>query len=243
NEKLLRTIPDARLVAEGHYVLDMPYMRIQENGDVTENVDDILYDTKIDPFMTVLKNSSADESIGEFSKMSKADLLAIAGPQLGAIMAPDLPSADAFFFTANKGDFTLRSMAAAIDGNTVNNILFPTYRGAMGMLNGAENAAQGVLDARSYGKLRSDVFYFDVRDGAKKHVTSFNGATMFIKVAYKGNKTSPSQVNVVVANWDLSTVKAIPSADVLMILPANAEEEGFVIIKTTEPGYVVIADK
>ncbi|MBE9542366.1 MAG: hypothetical protein IMF01_08610, partial [Proteobacteria bacterium] len=45
------------------------------------------------------------------------------------------------------------------------------------------------------------------------------------------------------ANWDLSTVKAIPSADVLMILPANAEEEGFVIIKTTEPGYVVIADK
>lgn len=193
--------------------------------------------------MTVLKNSSASEVVGEFRKISKAELLTAAGSQLGAIMKPDLPSADAFFFQVNKGDFTLRNMAAAIDGNTVNSILFPTYRAAMGMLNGAESAAQGILDARRYGKLRSDVFFFDVRDGAKQHVTSFNGASMFIKIAYKGNKSSPTQVNIVAANWDLTTIKAIPADDLLMIMPANEEGEGFVIIKATEPGYFVIADK
>ncbi|NOQ15326.1 MAG: hypothetical protein GQ583_12725, partial [Methyloprofundus sp.] len=243
NSKVLRTIPDARLVAEGHYILDMPYMKIQPNGDITENVDDILYDTKIDPFMSRLKNSSASEVIGEFRKISNADLLAAAGPQLGALMSPELPSADAFFFQVNKGNFSLRSMAAAIDGNTVNNILFPTYRGALGLLEGAESAAQGVLDARGYGKLRSDVFFFDVRDSAKKHVTSFNGASMFLKVAYKGNKTYPGEVNVVMANWELTSIEAIPSSDILMIIPANEDSEGFVIIKTTEPGYFVIADK
>ncbi len=153
NEKLLRTIPDARLVAEGHYILDMPYMRIQENGDIIENVDDILYDTKIDPFMSVLKNSSASEVVGEFRRIERASLLAAAGPELGALMSPDLPSKDAFFFQINKGDFTLRRMAAAIDANTVNNILFPGFRGALGFLKGAEDAAQGVLDARSWGQV------------------------------------------------------------------------------------------
>lgn len=243
NEKLLRTIPDARLVAEGHYILDMPYMRIQENGDIIENVDDILYDTKIDPFMSVLKNSSASEVVGEFRRIERASLLAAAGPELGALMSPDLPSKDAFFFQINKGDFTLRRMAAAIDANTVNNILFPGFRGALGFLKGAEDAAQGVLDARSWGQLRSDVFFFDVRDQAKKHVTSFNGAPMFIQVAYKGNKTDLSQVNVVMANWDLSTIESVPASDLLMVIPASDESDGFVIFKTTEPGYFIIADK
>ncbi|TXL12804.1 hypothetical protein BMR05_14170 [Methylococcaceae bacterium HT4] len=93
------------------------------------------------------------------------------------------------------------------------------------------------------GKLRSDVFFFDVRDQAKKHVTSFNGAPMFIQVTYKGNKTDLSQVNVVMANWDLSTIESVPASDLLMVIPASDESDGFVIFKTTEPGYFIIADK
>ena len=158
-------------------------------------------------------------------------------------MAPELPIDQSFFFQINKGDRTLRNMAAAIDGNTVNNILFPTYRGALGFLKGAEGATQEILTARNYGKLQSDVFFFDILDGSKKHVTSFNGALLFIKVAYKGNKTSLSQINVVMADWDLKTIKPISASDLLMISPANEDAEGYVIIKTTEPGYFVISDK
>ncbi len=156
NEKKVTTIPDNRLVKEGIITIELPYMKLKENGDITENVDDILYETKIDPFMTLLKNSSASEVIGEFRKIDKADLLSAAGSGLAVLMSPDLPSANAFFFQINKGDFTLRNMAAVIDGNTVNNILFPTYRGALGIVVGAEAAAQGILDARSYGQLRSE---------------------------------------------------------------------------------------
>ncbi|NOQ63146.1 MAG: hypothetical protein GQ582_01380 [Methyloprofundus sp.] len=243
NSKILRTIPDARLVAEGHYVLDMPYMRIQDNGDVTENVDDILYDTKIDPFMSRLKNSSASEVIGAFQKIGTASLLRAVGPELSALMAPDLVSANSYFFQPNKGDFTLRTMAAAIDGNTVNDILFPTYRGALGFLKGAEDAASDVLKARNYGKLRSDVFFFDVRDSAKKHVSSFNGASLFIKVAYKGSKSKLDDINVVTADFDLKKIEKISKSDLLMISPATAEGEGYVIFKTANVGYFIIADR
>jgi hypothetical protein len=37
-----------------------------------------------------------------------------------------------------------------IDGNTVNNILFPTYRGALRIVVGAEAAAQGILAGSRY---------------------------------------------------------------------------------------------
>ncbi len=102
NEKLLRTIPDARLVHERNYNLNMPHIRIKEKKENIENTDHILYDTKIDPFMSVLKNSSASEVVGEFRRIERASLLAAAGPELGALMSPDLPSKDAFFFQINK---------------------------------------------------------------------------------------------------------------------------------------------
>ncbi|RLA22083.1 MAG: cytochrome C, partial [Gammaproteobacteria bacterium] len=243
NVKTIRTIPDARLVAEGHYILDLPYMQIQDNGDVTINVDDILYATKIDPFMTILKNSSATEVTGEFRKIDTASLIRAAGPKLGALMSLDLPSANTFFFQVNKGKFTLRDMAAAIDGNTVNDILFPTYRGALGLVAGAEDVAQGILDARNYGQLKSDVFYFNVLDSAKKHVQSFNGASMFIMASYKGSKTDVNDINIMMANWDLTSITTIATSEILMMAPATGEEAGFVLFKTTEPGYFIIADK
>ena len=42
-------IPDPRLVQEGHIILDMKYTKMKENGDLVQNVSDILFETKIDP--------------------------------------------------------------------------------------------------------------------------------------------------------------------------------------------------
>lgn len=243
NVKKVTTIPDNRLVQEGIISIGLPYMKLQANGDITQNVDDILFETKIDPFMTLLKNSSASEIIGEFKKINSESLLNIVGPALRPLMEPDLISPDTFLFLINKGDVTLRNMAAAIDGNTVNSILFPTYRGALGLLKGSEAAAQGILDARGYGQLRSNVFYFEVRDSAKNHVSSFNGASMFVKAVYKGNKTDLNSINVVMADWALTSVKTIPASELLVIQPAGEVGLGYVIFKTTEPGYFVVADK
>lgn len=243
NVKKVTTIPDVRLVDEGIITLDLPYLKLQDNGDITQNVEDILFETKIDPFMTLLKNSSAQETIGEFEKARTEDVLTGVGAEIASKMAGDLPSADTYLFMGNKGRFTLRKMAAAIDGNAVNSILFPTYRGVLGLLDDAVPAAEGILKTRGYGTLRSDVFYFEVRDASKKHVGSFNGAPMFVKASYKGGATRLDEINVVLANWGVNSVKTVPASDLIAIQPADETGEGYVIFKMSEPGYFVVADK
>ena len=243
NEKKVTTIPDNRLVTEGIITLELPYMKLQENGDITENVEDILYSTKIDPFMTLLKNSSASEILGKFNAIATADLMASVGPELGGAMASDFVSLNSYFFQVNTGAASLRNMAAVIDGNTVNSILFPTYRGIMGKIDGVDADVQDLLDARNYGKLRSDVFYFDVQDGTKTSVTSLNGTPMYVKVGYKGTKTAVSGINVVTADLGVTHVTTVPAENILMLRPAGDNGEGFVILRTDSLGYFVVADK
>ncbi|MCF7971881.1 MAG: cytochrome C [Methylococcaceae bacterium] len=243
NVMKVTTIPDNRLVAEGIITLDLPYMKLQANGDITENVDDILYDTKIDPYMTLLKNSSASEILGKFNVIRKSDLMAAAGPELAAKMATDFVSPNSYLFQVNKGAASLRDMVAAIDGNIVNDILFPTYRGIMGKVDGVDAGVQELLDARNYGKLRSDVFYFDVQDSAKVSVKSLNNTPMYFKVGYKGTKTAISAINVVTADLGVTTVTTLPAENILMLQPTDDSGEGFVILKTDSLGYFVVADK
>jgi len=258
NVKKVTSIPDNRLVAEGVITLELPYMKLQENGDITENVADILYATRVDPFMTLLKNSSASEITGAFKKVKTSDLLSGVGAQLGALMKPDFKHNTSFIFQVNKGKFSLRNMAAAINGSLTNDFVFPTYWGVMGIVKGAstDGSVQDMLTARHYGQLRSDVFYFDVKDKAKKPIKSLNGASMYIKVMYKGNKTDVNAINIVTADLGVKVIKTLPAENILMIQPAKTfanggsfpngtkmTEEGFVIFKTDQLGYFVVADK
>ena len=64
-------------------------------------------------------------------------------------------------------------------------------------------------------------FIFEVRDASKKHVPSFNGASMFVKASYKGNKTDLNAVNVVVADWAVTSVSTIPHSELVAIQPAD----------------------
>ncbi len=54
NIKQVTALPDRRLVDEGIVQLDKSYMKIDDAGVVTENISDILYDSKINPAMSVL---------------------------------------------------------------------------------------------------------------------------------------------------------------------------------------------
>ena len=237
------SIPDPRLVKDGYIVIDMNYTRMLENGDLVQDVSDILFETKLSPFMSLLRNATAKENIGVFKKVPTSDVLGSLDADIARLMAPDLSGTNSYLYSVNTGDFSLRNMAALVTGNTLNDLLFPSYRGILGKLKDAIPAAKGILKERGYGTLRSDVFYFEVRDSGKAHVASFNDAKMFVKVAYKGNKTNRDAVNVVVANWSLSSVKAVASSEIVAIKPAEDKEDGYVIFKMTEPGYFIVADK
>lgn len=66
NQIVVTELPDRRLVDEGIVVLDYPYMKLADDGTVTENVSDILYYSGINPSLSRLnlqaKSSSANAS-------------------------------------------------------------------------------------------------------------------------------------------------------------------------------------
>jgi len=77
--KEVTRLVDRRLVDEGIVELELPYMKMDENGVVTESVADILAVTRVDPFMTILKASSARDAMGRVSRTSTEKGLAAIG--------------------------------------------------------------------------------------------------------------------------------------------------------------------
>lgn len=243
NSKGGARIPDVRLVTEGLIELGLPYSKLQEDGRITQNVADILQETRVDPFMSLLKNSSATEVTGEFTQFTTADVLDMAGSELAALLTPGFNDETSFAFKVNKGVISLRNMVAVINGSAVNNILFPTFRGTLGLLEGVERATQDFLKAQGYGLLRSSVFYFDVLDKQKNQLVHFNDAEMLMKIAYKGGQSELNKINIVTADRALSRVKLLPAADVLMLKPATVLADGFVVFKVKTTGYFLVTDK
>lgn len=243
NIKLVTKLPDARLVSEGVVTLGLPYNKIEPDGRITQNVDDILFETKIDAFMSVLKNSSANEIAGEFRQIPTHVLLDSVGAELKQAMQSEFTDSSSFYFMINKGKFTLRNMASAISGNAINTVLLPTVRVNLAMIEGAEPVAQSVLDTLGFGQLSSPVFRFDMLDASKRPMENFNGSNMFMKVAYKGDKTELAQINVVVADTTVHKVYTVPESDIVMMKPASEIEDGYVIFKMKETGYFLVANK
>ncbi|BCG66046.1 MAG: hypothetical protein methR_P3922 [Methyloprofundus sp.] len=242
NSKTLTIISDQRLVDEGIITIGLSYTKLQ-SGALSQNVADILQVTKADPFMSLLKNSSASEIIGEFTKISTNALFQAIGSEFSSLVSSELTEANSFFFGSNKGAVNLRSMGAIVSGGAVNDIILPTYRAALGILNGAESSVQDYLNTHAYGQLRSRVFYLNILDDSKKPVTAFNGKTMLVSVAYKGNKTDLNDINVIFADTKVTKVIPLSLADLVAIKPADAIDDGFVLIKIREPGYFLITDK
>ena len=73
--KTVTQVPDKRLVDEGYIVLGLDYFKVDEQGVVTENVEDILYSTKVNPFMSILKASSATVNNGQFKSTTLSSAL------------------------------------------------------------------------------------------------------------------------------------------------------------------------
>jgi mono/diheme cytochrome c family protein len=242
NEKLVTTLPDARLVEEGIVVLELPYMKVKPDGSVVENVSDILYATKVDPFMTLLKNSSANEVIGKFVPTQTTEVLAALGVEANRL-AGDLNTVTTFVLkTGPVGKAELRKMMVATEASTVNSLLLPTYSAKLWAVPGVDHLAQEILDANNYGKLRSSVFNLTVLDSAKQPVPQLFDAPLIVKAAYKGTKSTPEAINVVMGRDGV--IWQVAPGDIMSVQPANAEgEAGYVVFRTSDTGLFVVTDK
>jgi len=250
NSKEVTTLPDKRLVDEGIVILDLEYMKIDAEGKVTENVSDILFATKVDPFMTLLQKKGIDtlaESIGSFAGVAEN---AAVFTDLGlndadkAKLAARLQSGSAFVFKANATNADMRGLAVIADAeSSINAKVLPSYRVMLGKLNekGIE-AAKEVLNASDLGNLSSSVIYFRAHDDQRKLVNTMAGGDVLLKVPYQGTKTDASAVNVAYIDWKVDAVNTVDEADIVAIQPRTEAGEGYVIFKASATGFYFVAE-
>ncbi len=242
-KKMVIQLPDVRLVNEGIVRLGMPYFNLEADASVTQSVDDILYHTRIDPFMSVFKNSSAREVNGVFLPVTSALLLNVVGVEIAREMQADFKHANSFVFQVDKGSKSIRHTALAINGSLTNDLLIPTLHAELGYFNGIQQAIQGYLDGRQFGKLRSEVYYLNVFDSQQRAVTDFQEAAIYFIAPYYGSQTEAARINLIFADSQLSKVEPLAAENIVKIQAATAIDHGFVIFKSKQTGYFLISDK
>ncbi len=250
NTKEVTELPDRRLVDEGIVILDFEYMKIDADGKVTENVSDILYATKVDPFMTLLQKKGIDtvnEAVGAFAKAddNEAVFKAVALNDADKTkLATSLQSGKGLVFKANATNEGMRGLAVIADAESVNKDLLEDYRVMLGILNEKGIiAAKEVLNASDLGNLSSSVVYFRMHDNQRKLVNTMVGGDVLLMVPYEGVKTAVSAVNIAYINWAVDSVNTVDEADVIAIQPKVGTENGYVIFRASATGFYFIADK
>jgi hypothetical protein len=248
NAKEVTTLPDRRLVEEGIVILDLEYMKVDADGKVTENVSDILFATKVDPFMTLLQKKGINtvaEALGYFAPIKiNAEVYAevALNDEDKAKLAARLQSGNALVFKANPTNEKVRGLAVIADADTsINTKVLPSYRIMLGLLNdkGVE-AAKQVLQAKNLGNLSSDVTYFRAEDDKRKLVRTMVGGDVLLKVPYQGSKTDTSAINVAYIDWAVEEVGQVPASDIIAI---QSGLNGYVIFKAAATGFYFVADK
>jgi len=249
-KKPVTSLPDKRLVDEGIIILDLEYMAIDAEGNVTENVSDILYTTKVDPFMTLLQKKGIDtlsEATGAFAKSTDNEAIyteLMVNNADKAKLTARLQSGSSLLFKPNMANQAMQGFALTADAESVNTALLTTYKVMLGQLNQAGiDAAKDVLQANGSGSLKSDVVYFRAHDSQNKLVTEMKGGDVLLKVPYQGSKTTATSINVLFIDWSVAGVNTLEASDIVAIQPKVGDVDGYAIFKVPATGFYFIADK
>jgi len=242
--KTVTTLPDKRLVDDGVVVLGEDYFRIDATGVVTENIDDILYTTKIDPFMTALKASSATANNGEFKQLTMQEVLV----EVGLSEAGDESSSrsnqltdQAFLYDTHQGDSALKASAIVATSYGTSDILFPSYRVQASVYNELlANVIATLQQVIPGGEVSSSIHWFNIIDQNNRPVVSF-ADKFYLKLPYTGQATDVGQVSLVYSS-DGSELSRINSEDILLVQPHSELIPGYIVIQTDRLGYFVALD-
>jgi len=240
--KTITELPDKRLVDEGYIVLGMDYFKVDAQGVVTANVDDILYSTKIDPFMSILKSSSAIASNGQFKSTTIADALKeidINNSALQTSLRTDMASEQVFLFSNYQGDSSLKASALIASSYGSAEVLFPTYRVEMQVYKEITSEVRAMLTASLPGSIvASSIHWFKVMDKNNQTVNSFS-EQLLVKITYSG---TAGNITVLYSS-DGNTIQQLDSDKIKAVEVATELNDGYVLLSTDSLGYFVVMSK
>ena len=240
SEKTLMSIPDIRMYNEGMVILDLPYMKIDDNGVITENVADILAQTRINPSLTILNAAIATESIGKLQQLPVNDVANMAGLTSDEDKASlnQMLGGEAYVFSPTYGDARVRKVAIMPPVNAQTQLTFPTYQMQVGIaeVDKAVNASSA-----GFGGLFSNVFSLLAKNSSGAEVGNFGATRILVKLPYTGSIENLDEVKIITSNNGDAWVE-VPSSDIALVRAQTNTEEGFVMFWTNHFSYYAVTN-
>lgn len=264
NTRVVASMADSkaysRLVDEGVVKLDMPYFSIDNTGAIVENVSDILYETKLEPFTTALRASTQDTMAGEFGVVSADDAVNNIGLQQDATavsVIKELSQSQLFQFSVRITSNQMKQAALLVGYNEATKGIVPNYSVEISAKDWTAIPRRinkrKVKEVKKYkikqGLVTSSVFDFTLRDQQLQAASKLGGHQMLLKLPYAGRATNPKKVGFRAVSMDSTgarTNKRAPkvAAEIISVKPGNTLNYGYVVLLLNElPEHGVLFDK
>lgn len=245
NVKEVTTLPDPKMVEDGLVILDLPYMKVDAEGKVTETVEDILYYTLVNPSMTRLNNEISPSQRGQARKVTAIKAMNIAGIWDGKhreLVLNELGGGDSFIFRPNYGVAPIRGLSLIAPSDFVLDMIMPYTSFRASLVEDAEVTRAAGKAADKGSRLASDLISLDVINAEGDVISSLLDVDMLVVLPYRGAMNAPGKLQLLTSPdgkaWD-----NLGSGDILAVKSAHDGLAGYVVIRATDMGYFAIADR
>lgn len=230
-------IPDRRLVNEGIFILGKPYYQIDDSGNITENVADVLEASAINPSMSILNAENVRETSGYLKSADYAtgsEYLRIT-PASAEKLSSLLNSSQWLVFSSETGYSGLKRAALLMPGTAEQEARLRTVRVSLKSRpsNKADLQCASGLGAREI----KDIYTLSFQNPARKNVVNLPGkGDILIKLPYTGSLTSADQVTVAYSSSCKSWQK-LSAGKIVDFAPVTADGAGYIVIRPTAPEF------
>lgn len=231
-----------KLIKEGVVKLAMPYFKLSDDGKIVENVDDVLYETKLNPFTTQLQSNKINALTGEFQVMARSEIFSGLTEEVKTTLSSQLTRKAFVFKNSMTGDYVKNIWLAAnytnASKNALSNYRFEIIASDWTAFTFAGGKKVGKLPQ---GEVSSSVFYFGSRCLNPDLICSLGKEKLFIKLPYDGYATAPNEIGLFAVNVVSGNVIDPPTTKI----PAEmiAVESNYVILSLTQlPERAVLVD-
>lgn len=231
-----------KLIKEGVVKLAMPYFKLSDDGKIVENVDDVLYETKLNPFTTQLQSNKVNALTGEFQVVARDEILKDLDADVKTTLTAQLTRKAFVFKNSMTGD-NVKNIWLAANYTNSNKASLTNYRFEIIASDWTAFAFAGnkKIGTLSQGEVASSVFYFGLRCLNPDTICSMNNEKLFLKLPYDGRETEPAKVGLYAVNLVSGNIIDPPKTKI----PADiiAVESNYVILSLTQlPERAVLVD-
>ena len=236
-----------QLIKEGIVKLGLPYLMVSTDGKIIEHVDEVLYDTKLNPFTSILQSNQVNVLSGEFATVTRGEISgAFPNSESSAAtkLSAQLTKQVLVLKNALTGD-KVKTLWLMANYSNFSKTVFSNYRFMISAMNWSSTVSKKT-PSFSVGTLGSNVFNFQSRclnpDADCLIDLLLMKDKLFLKLPYSGFATSTNGVGLYTVNKVKEGVFSEPTtripADVIAVSSRN-----YVILAVNKlPDYAVLVD-